>query len=134
MKRIALIVEDPLVRRVIAQILGRGGFGVHEVGPCLRPECPQQCSLECCAPGCRPDLLVLEVIAPRSCSGIDGAQKALLAWPDVKILLITASPREAWPGDASEIFATLPGRSCTLLPKPFTAQALRNVVDDLLSG
>ncbi len=80
-----------------------------------------------------PDVLVAEVILPRSYNGVCAAQKALHLWPGVKVLLISASPVEAWPDSAANLFMQLPIGTFAFLPKPFSVQKFGDALDALLA-
>jgi DNA-binding NtrC family response regulator len=133
MKCISLFVEEPLVRQAMHAMLRDADIELHDVPPCVHPKDHASCYLECCQNHPEPDLIIVEIIAPRSCSGIQSSQKLLRRWPGVKLLLISASPKQMWPGDAAMRFEELPSRSCAFLAKPFTVTQLRSAVDKLLA-
>lgn len=133
-KQITVVVDEPQVRALILRLLHRELALIHEAGPCERPECPEQCDLRCCSDDSIPDLVVLEVIVPRSCSGVEAGSKALKRWPKVKLLFISASPPDMWPEQAAELLNSLPSKSYMLLPKPFTAQQFHRAVSGLLDS
>ncbi len=120
-----------MVRQVVHSILLRKGFIVYDVALCVRPESADCCEVEC-AGRSSPDLMVIEVLVPRSCTGIQVARKALRRWPNVKVLLTSASPRELWPSDSAHELAGLLGKSCAFLPKPFTSFQLEDAIARLL--
>lgn len=128
----AILVDEPLVRNVVHAILTRRGFLVNEVSVCVKPEVAGKCDLECCADLGNIDLMIVEVLVPRCCSGIEAARKVLRRWPGVRILLTSASPAEIWPADDANLFSNLPKSSCRFLPKPFTAFQLQSAIEELL--
>jgi CheY-like chemotaxis protein len=132
MTRIVLIEDEPLVRNVFLAALRLFGFEVQVSGACVQPKDVDACELECCAGDGTPDLAVIAVIAPRLCSGLEAAQKALALWPAVKILLTSASPMQLWPESAQRLLHNLPRDSYLFLPKPFTVSQLSTTVERLL--
>ncbi len=130
-----LLIEEPVIRRVFHTIL-RSDDAVEllDVPPCVHPENASACGLECCSNQPGPNLLIAEVITPRGCSGIEAAYKFLNRWPNTKILLISASPRDMWPGDAATRFGELPSQSCAFLAKPFTRSTLLSAIDTLVGA
>ncbi len=129
-----LLIEEPVIRRVFHTMLQSEGFQLLDVPPCVRPDDSAACGLECCANQPKPNLLIAEVIIPRGCSGIEAAHKFLRRCPDVKILLISASPRDMWPGDAAARFGELPSDSCSFLAKPFARSTLLDAIDRLVGA
>jgi CheY-like chemotaxis protein len=132
--RIAVVADEPIVRELLQAIFLSRGFQVSPCGPCVQPEVASECVLECLSNDVTPDLIVLEVLVPRSCSGIEAAHKALRLWPQVKILLISASLRQHLGQDAVELLCKLPSESYIFLAKPFTAPQVNTAVDALLLG
>jgi len=80
----------------------------------------------------QPDLMILDVLVDRACTGVEAAHNALQRFPGVKILLTSAIPPQVWPDSVRLLFETLPEHSCTFLSKPFTAQQLNAAVAALL--
>ena len=134
MKRASLLIDEPYVLNVVRSMLEHHGFAVEGFAACLQPGLPHECELGCRTEHAAPDLIVVEILLPRCCTGVDAARKALRQWPGVKVLLTSASPREMWPEDAVNAFASLPAMSCGFLAKPFTTQQLYAAIDDLLNG
>ncbi len=127
-----MIEDEPLVRDVFTTILQHRGFKVFHAGPCCKPDTVSQCGLQCFGNGQKPDLVVIAVISPRDCTGVEAAHMALRRWSDVKILLTSASPKEVWPRSVADDFDTLPTDSCAFLAKPFTMSQLLAAVKCLL--
>jgi len=111
-------------------ILARNGFDVSIAPPCVKPDAATDCDLRCCSD--RPDLLVLAVLVPRCCSGVEAAQNALRRWPDVRILLTSASPESMWPEKQVGLLGSIPKDAYAFLAKPFTARQLTAAVEELL--
>jgi hypothetical protein len=97
----------------------------------VKPGRPESCDLACGAHHESPRVVIIEVVIPRSCSGIEAARKALLRWPGVKILLTSATPASYWPPEAQAIFAELPRSSYCFLPKPFTVRQVEAALEEL---
>jgi CheY-like chemotaxis protein len=131
MKCVTAVIGNPEVRTVVRAMLQRDGFVWTESSGCKGPEFAPGCDLTC-AGGADPDLMVIEVIVPRCCSGVRVAEKALRRWPNVKILLTSASSPDTWPADVASEFEALPGDSVAFLAKPFTATQMRATVGNLL--
>jgi len=127
-----VIVNEPLIRKLVVSILAGKGFNVKEIPACFRPEMLDDCSLECCSDLAAPHVLLAEVIPSRGPSAMDMAHKALRRWPGVKVLLTSATPNASWPANTARMFASFPSGSCAFLPKPFSASQLRSAVEDLI--
>jgi DNA-binding NtrC family response regulator len=127
---ISLVVETPAVLDVLRMGLARNGYTAQEWSPCLRAEVPGDCS-QCFPQDARPDLMVIEVLLPRCCSGIQVAEKALQRWPEVKILLTSATPVSGWPFPVQRAFRALPEGSVAFLAKPFITSQFFEAIDAL---
>lgn len=132
MGRILVVEDEPEVRRLLLAMVKWCGHDVCAAGPCLKPEVPHECNLSCCDTQCAPDLAVIAVIAPRHCSGVEAAMKAVAKWPSVKVLLISASPVSAWPASEQVRLLSLPTNCYSFLPKPFTVVDLKGAVQHLI--
>ena len=128
MKHVCLVFHEPLIRNLVHAILARTDFTVNDIPACVESEVPHECNLRCCADHPEPDLLVMEVITPRRCSGVDAAHQALRRWPGVKVLLTSASSMDVWPTVDAQLFSALPSGSCAFLSKPFTRSRLLSAV------
>ena len=134
LKRITLSIQERMVRDVIHSMLRAHDFDVQDIAPCVQPNETADCMLECYPDQERPDLMILDVMVDRACTGVEVAQKALQQFPSVKILLTSATPPLVWPDSARLLFDTLRGNSCAFLSKPFTAQQLHTAIAALLDG
>ena len=132
MGRVLVIEEDPEVRKILLEMLKRCGHDAGIAGDCVNPEVPQECDLRCCDGYAAPDLAVIAAITGRPCSGIEAALMILANWPTTKVLLISASPIQAWPASDQSRLRDLPIHSYAFLPKPFTVSDLREAVDHLI--
>jgi DNA-binding NtrC family response regulator len=132
MKSVFILAEDPLIRNVVSAMFVQNGFAVNEAPQCVCPGSASDCDLLCCSTATRPDLVMLEVIVHRACSGVESAQKILRRWPGVRVLLTSASSSDMWPGNAATLFNELPGELCAFLAKPFTIGQLKEKVEHLL--
>jgi hypothetical protein len=121
MKSVSVLADEPLVRSLLHRMLERKGFTLRDYADCTRPQNPGDCELACCPDDIPPDLLVVEIVVPRNCSGVEIAGKSLIRWPGLKILLTSGTPVSFWPPAAKEAFSLLPEASCRFLAKPFTA-------------
>jgi DNA-binding NtrC family response regulator len=133
MKRVVISSLEPSIEELIRQILESSNFLVQGAGSCVKPHDPAECMLDCCNGLIPPDLLVLDVIVDRACSGVEAAEKALRRWPGVKILLVSATPSDVWPPAAQQILPALPKQSYSFLFKPFTPQQLLRSVNTLFA-
>jgi CheY-like chemotaxis protein len=132
MGRVLVIEEDAEVRRVLLEMLKRCGHDVGIAGDCVNPEVPQESDLRCCDGFAAPDVAVIAAITGRRCSGIEAALMILAKWPTTKVLLISASPIEAWPASDRNRVRNLPIHSYAFLPKPFTVSDVREAVEHLI--
>ena len=102
--RVLLIEYEPTVTAFIKRALQKHEIEVVSTGNCVHPESPHDCQLECCAmANIKPDVVIAAVIAPRDCSGIEAAAKAIRLWSDVKVLFISTSPADMWPEPTRDI-------------------------------
>ena len=131
-KRALLVEDDPMVRNVVEACLRRAGFETLNAEPCVNPGVTSDCDLRCYSDDARPDVVVA-VLLPRACSGIEAAFKALRRWAGVKILLTSTLPPDAWPENAAQLFRTLPTDSYIFLAKPFTPAQLNSALVQLRS-
>src|SRR3954447_22473264 len=125
MRRVLIIETNSAVRAFLRDSFERSGFQAFESSDCLRPEAPSECALGCCCQsGARPDLVLAAVVVERLCSGVEVAAKALRLWPGTKVLIISATPPQFWPGEAATLLASLPADGYSFLAKPFTCPTL----------
>ncbi len=124
-RNVLMLVDDPIVRRFLTVVMERHGCRVVAFGPCVEPRVAGGCELACCADGVTPDVVVLEIIAPRLCSGTEAAHKALRRWPGIKLLLTSTTARSDWDTDVIQQFDSLPPDAYVFLPKPFAAPELQ---------
>ncbi len=116
--RVLVAEDDPQVRRLIVRVLVKAGFDVEAVED-------GQAALTRLSEGPPVDLVVSDVVMPKM-GGLDLANAIRQAGIDVPILFVSGYP--AHPGQASAPFP--PG--LPMLRKPFTAQALRRQVRQML--
>jgi len=134
LKRIILSIQEPIISTVVHSMLRDRDFDIQDIGACVRPNEADDCKLECFSNEERPDLLILDVVIDRDCTGVEAAHKALQRFPGVKILLTSATPPLVWPDSARVLFDALPAHGWAFLSKPFTAQQLHAAVTALLDG
>ena len=123
-----------MIGTLIHAMLRDRDFDIQDISACVRPNETDDCKLECYSTQEPPDLVILDVIVDRDCSGVDAAHKALERFPGVKILLTSATPPLVWPDSARLRFNALPQNCCAFVLKPFTPQQLHETVTALLDG
>jgi DNA-binding response OmpR family regulator len=133
LKRALLLVDEECVRSVVRNSCERIGFEVSEARGCT-VTAHSECDLGCCWIEGGPDLVIIEVILHRPCSGMDAAQKILQRWTEAKILLISASPVVLWPEIAIRKMDALPASRVGFLPKPFDLKTFKQAADSLVSS
>ncbi len=116
--RVLVAEDDPQVRRLVVRVLRRAGFDVDAVED-------GQAAFERLEIGPPVDLVVSDVVMPRM-GGLDLAQALRRAKIEVPMLFISGYP--ANPGQSSAPFPP----ELPMLRKPFTAQALRQIVRRML--
>ena len=114
MRRILVVDDDPLVRELLAAVLGDGEFelGFAEDGASALKSVEERV----------PDLVVLDVMMP----GMDGyevCRTLRAAHPATRIVMLTARH-----GEAEHATAMAAGADA-FLTKPFSPLALREVMD-----
>jgi DNA-binding response OmpR family regulator len=121
----ALVIEDePLVMGVLQTILQIDGFIV------LAADTAETALRYCCDPGIGIDLVIVD----RLLSGIFGTDVALqivAIRPDV--LFTSCTPLDLWDTKDLRNVSILPKESHAFLQKPFTAQKMMAVVEELMS-
>ncbi len=133
MVRIGIVEGEPGVSRVLRLLCENEGLQVFDAGPCILPEFPGNCDSACFPSNTTPDIILVSIVVPRACSGLDIGRKALRRWPDVKLLLTSGSPIDAWGPDAARLFRALPLGRFVFLPKPFGVDQFRDALEQLNS-
>lgn len=116
---IVVIDSEPIVRNVMTQILGRAGYQVRATGePDMAFEMVRQS---------RPDLVITNVFL-RGLTGHDAMQRLRLEFPGLRILMVSGLPDD-------EVIRNWTNKDgFDAFPKPFTAEALKEKVKDVLTG
>ncbi|WP_321472049.1 ATP-binding protein [uncultured Paludibaculum sp.] len=117
---ILLVEDDPAVRRVTAGILSANGYRVLEAGG------GQEAIAVASREGCRPDLLLSDVVMP-GMSGYALAERLSMLLPRLRILLVSGYSGFINASESSQYAAV------RVLPKPFTASALLSAVREVLT-
>jgi DNA-binding response OmpR family regulator len=122
MAKILIIDDDPVLRGTMRKILERAGYDVSEAadGDAGRRQV---------AAGA-PDLVITDLLMPEK-EGIETIQELTERFPDVRILAVSGaggSDDEEGPLMDAKLFG-----AHAVLPKPFSVQALTDVVGRLLA-
>ena len=79
------------------------------------------------------ELFIVDICLPIG-SGIQVAIDLRVDLPDLRILLVSGYPQNAWSTRDSALFRALGPRFVSILQKPFTPQILMNRVDRLIGA
>ena len=115
-KGLIIVVDDePFIAKYIALVLRRDGYDVMTALSAAEAwELFQQ-------GGRRARALVTDIVMPGDWDGLELTRRVHAVAPGLPVLLVTGYP----PSDA-------PDPCCTLLPKPFTAEALQRAIRQAL--
>ena len=116
---IVVIDSEPVVRNVITEILRRAGYRVRATG---EPETAFEMVRQE-----RPDLVITNVFL-RGIRGHDVMQRLRSEFPDVRVLMVSGLP------DDEVIRSWTNEDGFDAFPKPFTAEALKEKVREVLTG
>jgi DNA-binding NtrC family response regulator len=120
MPAVILILDaEPVVRQVVAKILGREGFTVFATGDLNEAEQMVRDSA--------PDLLLTNIYIPGS-TGRDAAAALRDICPTMRALLVAGLP------DEEPVTKSIRERGLDFFPKPFTASQLTQKVREVLNG
>jgi two-component system, cell cycle sensor histidine kinase and response regulator CckA len=113
-----ILDSEPIVRKVVTQILERDGYSVEAVE-----------NLEAAkvvVDRFQPDLLVTNLYI-RDTTGHDAAVALQTLRPSMRVLFVAGLP------DDEQLKGLLSGERCEFFPKPFTAQELTEKVHSVLA-
>jgi DNA-binding NtrC family response regulator len=116
--RVVILDSEPIVRKVVTQILQRDGYDVEAVE-----------NLEDAKNAVtrfQPDLLVTNLFV-RGTTGHDAAVALQGLRPKLRVLFVAGLP------DDEQLKGLLSGERCEFFPKPFTAQELTEKVHSVLA-
>jgi CheY-like chemotaxis protein len=115
---IVIIDSEPVVRNVMSEILRRAGYQVNATG---EPDAAFEMMRQL-----RPDLVITNVFL-RGLRGHDAMERLRSEFPGIRVLMVSGLPDDdvirAWSNkDGFDTF-----------PKPFTAEALKQKVREVLA-
>jgi two-component system, cell cycle sensor histidine kinase and response regulator CckA len=116
-----LVVDDePIVRGAVMRILGGWGFRILEA-----ETAEEAMAVLTTLAGDRPQLVIIDIVLPGD-NGVELARQIRDEFPDQRILFMSAHPKDVlWAEglrDGTEAF----------VPKPFTAEALIQAIEEVL--
>lgn len=116
---IVVVDSEPVVRNVMAEILRRAGYQVRATG---EPEIAFEMVREA-----KPDLVITNVFL-RGLRGHDAMQRLRSEFPDLRVLMVSGLPDD-------EVIRTWTNKDgFDAFPKPFTADALKQKVREVLAA
>jgi len=120
LRTILIVDDDPDVLAMMGVILQKDGYAV------IRAASPTEATRIFERKADSIDLLLTDVMMPKM-NGCDLATKLVGMRPDLRVLFITGTDVEP-----IRHFNVTMHRDCACLPKPFRAEALRDVVSEVL--
>jgi len=125
-KTILVLEDEPSLMDLLHRVLRRHGYDI------LVAASPEEAVYQCKSCGRRIDLLLADVGVP----GISGVQVALLLraeLPDLRVILTSGYPPDAWSARDSSFLHRLGSDSVTVLVKPFVPSTLLNTISGLIA-
>jgi CheY-like chemotaxis protein len=127
MKSILVLDDEFKLLKLVCRLLQRHGYSTLEAGnadEALRLFHDHHGEVE---------LFIADICLPTG-SGIQVAMDLRVDLPDLRILLVSGYPQNAWSVRDSALFRALGSHLVSILQKPFTPQILMNRIDRLIGA
>jgi CheY-like chemotaxis protein len=125
MKTILVLEDEPILMGFLRRVLGGNGYTVLEAAS------SKQAVQHFDDSGRQIDLLLADVSLP----GMSGVQVACLfrsERPDLRVILMSGYPPNAWGTRDCEFLRTLESNPVSILLKPFVPQSLMRTINGLM--